>query len=62
MQGKRGAQLDPPLQDAQDETESIIFTVVADLLAKTGTQPHEVHSYLHLPWHGIPWALHAKTI
>ena len=41
IQGKRQKQV-PTLQDAQDETEMILFDVVSNLLETTNTNPLEV--------------------
>lgn len=41
MSGKR-QKMDPTTQDAQEETEMIIFDVVGNLLKTTNTSPAEV--------------------
>ena len=46
MNGKR-QKMDPTTQDAQDETEMIIFDVVGNLLKNTNTSPAEVPVLQH---------------
>ena len=44
LRGKRGGAMEPTLQDAQDETEMVIFSAVSDLFESTGTHPSEVRA------------------